>query len=363
MKINSNGLRRGGLGTVWRSPSVPAVVKLGASHLERPIRSVSPVIADILRGSLKNINAIQYVFSGQRFYDAAVFHVVRRYLSDVHWKRQHRWRHAIWRGMASLGLTGLHVLPVHDRWVEIHRRLMPLVGLGTGFDGFRIVQISDLHYSPVVLRGYLRQMIDIVNRQSPDVVVVTGDLLTGGHQFVRGITSLLTRIQAREQVIVTFGNHDYTMAGKRNPSHGQHLSDRLEAHLEKHGLNVLRNERTTMRRGDDALTIVGLDDEWTGRLRPDEAFAEIDESHPILCLNHNPVNAGELLDYPWQWMLAGHTHGRPLEGRHLYVNRGLSYGNRRRRSNRPEITVFRLIDPARSGKLSIAQDLDETEAD
>ena len=87
---------------------------------------------------------------------------------------------------------------------------------------------------------------------------------------------------------------------------------------------------------------------------------------PVICLNHNPVNARELLEFPWQWMLAGHTHGRPMEemkirgkivrkgrpfvggyyevepGRHLYVNRGLSYGDGRHGANRPEITVFRL---------------------
>jgi uncharacterized protein len=295
-----------------------------------------------------------------------VFHVLRRFLDRPHWKRQHRWRTALWHGMASLGLTGLHVLPVHGRWVEVHRRSMPFVGVDKAFAGFRIVQISDLHYSPLVLRGYLKQMIDIVNQQQPDVVVVTGDLLTGGHQFVRGITSLLTRIRATQQVIVTFGNHDYTMSGKRSRAHGQHLSDRLETHLEKHGLNVLRNERAVIRRGDGTLTFVGLDDEWTDRMRPEQAFAGIAEDSPTICLNHNPVNARELLSFPWQWMLSGHTHGRPMEemkvkgkvirrgrpfvaghyevapGRHLYVNRGLSYGDRRRATNRPEITVFKV---------------------
>ena len=74
----------------------------------------------------------------------------------------------------------------------------------------------------------------------------------------------------------------------------------------------------------------------------------------------------ELLEYPWQWMLSGHTHGRQLatsrfgkrfypnkfrqythgyyevEGRHLYVNRGLSYGQRVQYWCRPEVTVFKL---------------------
>ena len=168
--------------------------------------------------------------------------------------------------MARLGLTGLHVLPVHARWVDVHRRRMPFVGLDPAFENYRIVQISDLHYSPMVARTYLRQMVELVNRQRPDLVLVTGDLLTGGHPFVRGITGLLTQIKATDGVIATFGNHDYTMHGKRRFEIGQVLSDKLEAHLERHGINVLRNERATIRRGEGTLTIVGLDDEWTDRL-------------------------------------------------------------------------------------------------
>jgi predicted MPP superfamily phosphohydrolase len=91
----------------------------------------------------------------------------------------------------------------------------------------------------------------------------------------------------------------------------------------------------------------------------------VDPTLPIVCLNHNPANVLELIEYPWQWMLSGHTHGRQLgtsalgkrfnkhryrdythgyyavQGRHLYVNRGLSYGQRVMHWCRPEITVFK----------------------
>lgn len=291
---------------------------------------------------------------------------LRDYFHDPHWRRQHRWRHAIWRSMARLGLTGLHFLPIHDRWVDVHRRRMPFFGLHHDLVGYRIVQVSDLHFSPVVAKTYLRQMVELINRQKPDLVLVTGDLLTGGHPFIRGIAQLLKQIRAADGVIATFGNHDYTMHGKRKWQVGQALSDKLERHLESHGIVVLRNERVTIRRGAGELVIVGLDDEWTDRLDAELAFDSIDGSKPTLCINHNPVNARELLKWPWQWMLAGHTHGRPLEemkvrgkivrrgrpfvggyyevepGRHLYVNRGLSYGDRRWHNNRPEITVFKL---------------------
>ena len=110
--------------------------------------------------------------------------------------------------------------------------------------------------------------------------------------------------------------------------------------------------------------------DWTtngqGHIDPDAAWAGVDESLPIICLNHNPVNVPQLMKWPWQWMLSGHTHGRQvatsrfgrrfyghryrhytkgyyaIEGRHLYVNRGLSYGQRIYDWCKPEVTVFRL---------------------
>jgi predicted MPP superfamily phosphohydrolase len=291
---------------------------------------------------------------------------IRDYFKQPQWKRQHKWRRMIWRGLARLGLSGLHGLPVHSRWVDIHRRRMWMTNLDPAFEGYRLVQISDLHFSPMVSRSYLVQMIELVNKQRPDIVVATGDLLTGGHQFVHGITHLLERIKATDGVIATFGNHDYTMRGKKQWHIGQRLSDRLENHLEKHRINVLRNERTVLKRGGGEVIVVGLDDEWTGRMDPAKGFETCNGQSPVICLNHNPVNARELLEFPWQWMLAGHTHGRPMEemkvrgkvvrrgrpfvggyyevapGRHLYVNRGLSYGDGRHGANRPEITVFRL---------------------
>src|SRR5205807_829947 len=75
---------------------------------------------------------------------------VKNYLKDPQWRKQHRWRKAIWTTMSRLGLSGAHALPMNRRWIDIHRRKMPLKNLDPALAGMKIVQISDLHYSPVV---------------------------------------------------------------------------------------------------------------------------------------------------------------------------------------------------------------------
>ena len=81
----------------------------------------------------------------------------------------------------------------------------------------KIVQISDLHYSPVVWQRYLVQYLQWVNDLEPDLVVVTGDLITGGYRFAHRIATILSHLQAKHGVICTFGNHDYSIYGKNNP--------------------------------------------------------------------------------------------------------------------------------------------------
>jgi uncharacterized protein len=267
-----------------------------------------------------------------------------------------------------VGLTGLHGLPLSRQWIEIHRRPMPLAGLDPALKGMKIVQISDLHYSPVVWRRYLTQYLEWVNKLDPGVVVVTGDLITGGYRYALRVAELLSQLKTRHGVICTFGNHDYGMFGRRPGPESKRRANYLEKSLKSKGLLVLRNQTKLIcpRGCKTPLAIVGLDDEWSGSIDPPKAFAGVDPNLPIVCLNHNPANVKQLMDYPWQWMLSGHTHGRQIaagkvgqrfyphrfrhytqgyysvNGRHLYVNRGLSYGQRGHDWCRPEITVFKL---------------------
>ena len=294
--------------------------------------------------------------------------LLRDYLKNPVWRRQHLWRKAIWHLMSRVGLTGAHALPLNRRWVEISRVRMPLAGLDPAFNGFKLVQISDLHHSPVVWARYLLQHVRWINDLEADLVVVTGDLITGGYQFAHRVATILSHLHARHGVICTMGNHDYSIYGSNKSAEGSRRADYLAKCLKARGLRVLRNEveYLSVPGARRPLAIVGLDDEWSGHIDPGKGFEGVDGGLPIICLNHNPVNVLELMEYPWQWMLAGHTHGRqvatsrfgrtfyphryrhythgyyPVNGRHLYVNRGLSYGQRVLHWCRPEITVFKL---------------------
>ena len=291
---------------------------------------------------------------------------LNRALHEPDWRRQWTVRGKLWRGLGRLGLTGLHAAPIHRNWLDVRRLTMPLPNLPPNLVGRRLVQISDLHVSPVVWKGYLRQQLRHVADLRPDVLVVTGDLVTGGYRYAAFAAELLAELDPRPPlgVLCTLGNHDYSMHGKRSPREADRRARHFAKVLGDRGLALLLNDAHDL----GGLSIVGLDDLWTGRLDADAAFAQVNGG-PTICLNHDPRNAADLLGHPWHWMLSGHTHGRQLAtstvgrtlnkkrrrefvrglydlpgGRKLYVNRGLSYGQRWESWCKPEITVFKLAN-------------------
>ena len=300
-----------------------------------------------------------------------------QYIRNPQWPRQQKWREAIWQAMGNVGLTGLHAWPLHRSWVEFACVPMPIRHLPEGLVGKVIVQVSDLHYSPVVGGKYLSQYMEWINEISPALVVATGDLFMGGKRYADKVAKLLASIKTSHGVLAIMGNHDYGVDGKALGSRGLRRAEYLEHAMDAHGITMLRNEAWQMKTPGQpgSLTFVGLDEHWAGQMKPEIAFAGIGEKEPVICLAHNPACCLSLMSYPWQWMLSGHTHGRQLagsplgqrlyptkyrhfthglyrvNGRYLYVNRGLCYGQRARQSCRPEITAFELRAAGRETKV------------
>lgn len=252
-------------------------------------------------------------------------------------------------------------------WVEIVHRTLPIEHLPNGLVGRRLVQISDLHIGPVVDDAYLRSAIGLIERLQPDVVAITGDLMTcrQGEQVDRTLRMLESLTHGELATVAVLGNHDY---GRRALQVG--VADRLALGLDNLGIRTLRNQCVDV----GGLQIAGIDDLWSPRFDPRAAMEMLDDGSARLVLCHNPDAAD--IDV-WSgyrgWILSGHTHGGqcsvPLfgppilpvrnkrytagaidlhDGRMLYINRGLGYARRVRFNARPEITTFTLCRPAQS---------------
>lgn len=178
-------------------------------------------------------------------------------------------------------------------------------GLPAGFEGLRIVQLSDLHIGPHTPRRFLERVVRSAEGLMPDVIAITGDLVDDRSEDVAAYSRALSRLRAPLGVYMIPGNHD-VYAGWDDVEHALRAA--------KLG-TVLVNESHSIHRGDDSIVLVGTGDpaggrRGTARAAPDiqRALAQVPADATVIAFAHNPALWPALADRGVALTLSGHTH-------------------------------------------------------
>lgn len=260
-------------------------------------------------------------------------------------------------GVGAFGLTGVGVASAAAAPV-VERVRVPIPRLPAAFQGFRIVQLSDMHVGPLLRRAFVEDVVAATNALEPDLVAVTGDLVDGSVEELRDALAPMSGLRAPHGVVFSTGNHEYYMG----------VGPWLD-HLRGLGMRVLRNERVEVRRGDAAIDVAGIDDASARRFGGghgadlDAALRGRDPGRPVVLLAHQPKQVADARRLGVDLQLSGHTHGGQIapfgllvalvqpavKGLHrfgdtwLYVSRGTgTWGPPMRLGNPAEITLVTL---------------------
>ena len=240
--------------------------------------------------------------------------------------------------------------------------------LDEDYDGFKIVQFTDVHYGSTVGIEEIKKIVKRINDQNPDVVVFTGDLFESGIQIsdenVLELTKELNNITASIQVFGVAGNHDYD---------NKHY---WELFVENTNWKILTNTfEFVYSKSDKPIVFVGLDDYWVGDPVYKDAYQWLNDNtkdYYTVLLLHEPDQVDHLNDftedtnYTFDIALAGHSHlGQVrvpyigalwtpygskkyydehyvLDNKDLYISGGLgTSGLKLRFFNKPSINVYR----------------------
>lgn len=208
---------------------------------------------------------------------------------------------------ASLSAAAFGVYQA-TRLPDVRSIEVPIADLPPQFDGYRLVQLTDLHLSKLFQTDWAEGVVARTNALQPDMIVITGDLIDGTTGDRRQDIAPLADLWAADGVHVIPGNHEYYFGYAR-------WMDRF-AEL---GMNVLANSHTVLRRDGAELVLAGVTDRTA--LRMDLPAPDIDLAlqgaplgAPVLLLDHQPrfaaVNARAGVDL----QLSGHTHGGMIRG-------------------------------------------------
>ena len=263
-------------------------------------------------------------------------------------------------GTAAAGVGSFgYARDIEPGLFEVVALELTLPRLHPAFDGYKLVQFSDIHVDTGDTNDPLWRVVELVNQQQPDAIAITGDFVT--HTSAAGIASALVeplkRLQSKDATVGILGNHDHWT----DPEGVREV-------MRQSGITDLSNAVFTVRRGDAVLHLAGVDDYWERKDRVDDVLAQLSDNGAAVLLAHEPDYADiSAATGRFDLQISGHSHGGqvvipfigppvvppysekyPL-GRYQvgsmiqYTNRGVGMVKPAVRFNcRPEITVFTL---------------------
>jgi len=208
---------------------------------------------------------------------------------------------AVSMGLVALGWRNARSTPAVRR-VEVG-----IADLPASLEGFRIVQLSDVHVGPTIEADWLGPVVERVNGVEADLVVITGDLVDGSVNDLARHVAPLANLNSRHGTWFVTGNHEYYSGARQ-----------WVAHLAGLGVRTLMNEHHLVRHGEGRLLLAGVPDHDAARIipehRPDvgRALAGAPERDATVLLAHQPRSARLAQGHGVDLQLSGHTHGGQL---------------------------------------------------
>jgi predicted MPP superfamily phosphohydrolase len=261
---------------------------------------------------------------------------------------------------------------------KVFRSSVPIKGLPQKLEGLRIVQISDIHSGSFTLKEPVKNAIDLINAQQPDLVFFTGDLVNTKADEMDNYKDVFDKIQAKYGVYSVLGNHDYgdyfrwpsAEAKKAN------LDKLFQTHRDM-GWDLLINENRMIEVEDEQIAVIGVENYSAHPRFPKygdlpKAHAGTDGASLKLLLSHDPSHWDDEVTERYKDIhvtFSGHTHGMQFgieipgwfkwspikymyknwaglyqkDDQYLYVNRGLGFlGYPGRVGILPEVTLLEL---------------------
>ncbi|NSW46319.1 MAG: metallophosphoesterase [Bacteroidales bacterium] len=184
------------------------------------------------------------------------------------------------------------------------------------FDGFKIIQISDIHAGSFWLNAKaFKKILDSCNVQKADLILFTGDAVNQFASELSIINNDLKQLYARYGKYAILGNHDfgdYTIW--KSPSEKEKNLKDLIKYLTNNGFKYLRNAHTYICKGNDSIALIGVDN-WG--LKPFKQYGDllkalrgIDTNKFSIVLSHDPTHWDEQIKHSFvrSISLSGHTH-------------------------------------------------------
>ncbi|MEX1140576.1 MAG: metallophosphoesterase [Bacteroidota bacterium] len=235
---------------------------------------------------------------------------------------------------------------------------VPIKNLPADLEGFRILQVTDIHAGLTVKRPFVEMVAEQMEGISADLIAMTGDLVDGTVRHLREHVEPFKHLSAPSGQFFITGNHEYYSG----------VEPWIEE-VDRLGYTVLLNEHRVIKRGNASILLSGITDYSAGdfdRTRPSDPARSVEgapRTDVRILLAHQPRSIFAAQPFKFDLQISGHTHGgqffpwnflaavgQPyISGLHkhentwVYVSKGTGYwGPPVRLAARSELTILTL---------------------
>ena len=202
--------------------------------------------------------------------------------------------------LAIAGPSSIWASAIEPNFLSVTRKELTLLHWPKTLDGFRIAQLTDLHYRPGWDDTVIAKLTKTLKEEHPDLITLTGDYVIEDPSSLPELIRALKGISATQGVIACPGNHDRWHCS----------SSQLRKEFEGAGMTYLQNQGTHIHIKGESLFVNGLDSIWGGRPHLQKAWQGHRNDQSVISLVHEPDIFDELhLTRPLDLQLSGHTHG------------------------------------------------------
>ncbi len=204
---------------------------------------------------------------------------------------------------------------LHTTQVQAQHHTISIENLSKSLQGFKIVHITDIQGDEYTGSDEIRNYIKHVNKQSPDLIIFTGDLISYGTDFIDMSAQELGKAKSKYGTIAVVGDHDY-WAGL----------DNIEPALNNQNIPLLQDENHTIQINSTSnITITGVTEVYSKQADPTvvdsltkstgNSALKIFASHQV---NDQLISKAQQQNY--HLMLSGHTHGGQIHVPFMSMN-------------------------------------------
>lgn len=259
---------------------------------------------------------------------------------------------------------------------QFRKNTITLPNLPEAFNGFRIVQLSDIHSGSFTRKEPVEKVIRQINALKPDLILFTGDLVNNVADEMDSWADVFSKLEAKHGVYSVLGNHDYgDYVEWGSAAEKQANFEKFKGVHAAMGWNLLLNEHRFIEKEGEKIALLGMENWGKGRFAKygdiDATYAGCEEAPVKILMSHDPSSWDEKI-LPFykdiDLTLSGHTHGAQFGvenkwlrwspsqyiykqwaglyqqgAQYLYVNRGFGFlGYPGRVGILPEVAVLTL---------------------